>query len=215
MYRVVYSGMDMAAFAGAGPEPKLRAELGIPPAAPVVGKVARLFELKGHDLLLLAAEMILKQQPETRFLLVGDGNLRTELTAEIKARGMEKNFVFTGLVAPDAVPAYVAQMDVLVHLSLREGLPRAAVQALAAGKPVVGLNLDGTPEVVLDGQTGYVCEPGDTAAVAAAVIRLLEQPELRRKLGEAGQALVLREFDWRLMAERIEEQYYEVLEVKN
>lgn len=209
-YQVVYSGMDLGSFRDAKRDMALRQKLGIPADAPVVGIVARLFELKGHDALIDAAPAIIQQFPETRFLLVGDGILRKHLETRIAQAGLTKNFVFAGLVPPEQVPAYIAQMDILVHLSLREGLPRACVQGLAAAVPVVALPLDGTPEVVLHGKTGFLAETGSNtpATAAKAIIQLLESAELRRQMGQCGQELVLQRFDWHRMADILEEEYY-------
>lgn len=210
-YQVVYSGMDMDAFAKARPEPALRASLGIPEDALVVGKVARLFELKGHEYLVRAAPAVVARFPKVRFLLVGDGKLRGELEAEMARLGLAEHVVFAGLVPPAEVCRYTALMDVLVHLSLREGLPRTVVQGLASGVPAVGFPLDGTPEVILDGETGLLCPTGDAAAVAAAVNALLGNPDRRRAMGAAGRDLVRERFSWRRMGNILEAEYRRLL----
>ncbi len=206
-YEVVYSGMDLEAFLNAKPEPELRASLGIPDGSPVVGCIARLFPLKGHDKLIEAAPAIIREVPDVRFLLVGNGILRDSLEAKIHEMGIEKHFVFTGLVSPSEVCRYTALMDVLAHLSLREGLPRVAVQALASAVPVVAYPLDGTPEVVIDGETGRLCRVGDAAEIAARIIELLRDSKLREKMGRRGQETVKTKFDWRRMSRILEEDY--------
>jgi glycosyltransferase involved in cell wall biosynthesis len=213
-YCVVYSGMEIDAFVQATRDRALQEQLGIPPDALVVGKIARLFELKGHEYLIAAASPVVRAFPNVRFLLVGDGNLRARLEREIAARGLRSHFVFAGLVPPDAVPRYTALMDVLVHLSLREGLPRGVVQALAAGVPAIGFALDGTPEVIRHGSTGLLCPPQDTEAIAAAVCQLLGDPERRCQMGRNGRALVHERFCWRRMVDTIEQQYFECLQRK-
>lgn len=215
LYRVVYSGMNMEPFLTARPEPALRRSLGIPDGVPVVGKIARLFELKGHSYLLDAAPHIAAALPEVRFLLVGDGVLRGQIAARAAELGLADRFVFAGLVPPAAVCRYTALMDVLVHLSLREGLPRTVVQALATGVPAVGFALDGTPEVIIDGVTGRLCSPGDSQAVAAAVIGLLQDDAARQRLGAAGRERVRSQFCWRRMAAIIEQEYVDGLRRKN
>ena len=214
-YRVVYSGMDVNAFVSAEAEPELRAQLGIPPDALVVGKIARLFEMKGHDFLIAAAPRIVAEHPNVKFLLVGDGSLRESLEEMIAAQGLQDSFVFSGLVPPNEVCRYTALMDILVHLSLREGLPRTVVQALASGVPAVGFALDGTPEVVLDGKTGFVCEPEDVGQVTDAVLKLLGDPELRHSMGENGRELVRERFPWQRMVEVLEAEYAECVAAKN
>jgi len=102
----------------------------------VVGTIARLVKLKGHDDLFAVAPELVRRCPQIKFLLVGDGAYRTRFEALARSLKLERHFVFTGLVPPDDVPSLVGIMDALVHLSLREGLPRALPQALAAAKPV-------------------------------------------------------------------------------
>ena len=207
-YAVNYSGMDLQSFLDAKPDPELRARLGIPAGVPVVGKIARLFELKGYEHLIEAAPAIVQAVPNVRFLIVGDGKHGPLYKQMIAEKGLTSHFAFAGLVPPHEVPRYTALMDALVHLSLREGLPRTVVQALAAGKPAVGYALDGTPEVILDGKTGFLCQPGDVRAVEKAVIRLLTEPGLAGTMGSAGRELVRVRFDWHTMTDQIEQEYF-------
>ena len=211
-YKVVYSGMDIRAFSEATPDRRLQESLGIPEGAPVIGTVARLFPLKGHDTLIEAAPAVLREFPEARFLFIGNGILKEKLEAKIARMGMTRNFVFTGLVPPDEVARYIPLMTVMAHLSLREGLPRAVVQALANGVPVVAYPLDGTPEVVLNGKSGLLVPHENPSEVADALLALLHEPERARSMGEAGRSLVLSRFDWRRMSDILEEDYREALE---
>jgi glycosyltransferase involved in cell wall biosynthesis len=210
-YSVVYSGMELEKFLKSRPDPELRSQLGIPEGVPVVGKIARLFELKGHEYLLAVAGAIAQEFPQVRFLLVGDGNLRSQLEREVQRLGLQDNFVFAGLVAPGEIPRYTALMDMLVHLSLREGLPRTVVQALATGIPAIGFALDGTPEVITHEKSGFVCPPQDTQAVRDAILTLLRDPERATQMGQAGQAFVREHFGWRTMVERLETGYLELV----
>lgn len=210
-YSVVYSGMDMRAFLEARPDPAVRERLGIPPEAPVIGTIARLFEWKGHEFLVEAAPAVVREFPEVRFLLVGDGVLRDRIQARIRELGLTRNFAFTGLVSPDEIPGLVAIMDVLAHFSLREGLPRTVVQALAGSVPAVAFPLDGTPEVVLDGTTGLLARTADAPDCARALLRLLRNPHLRRDMGRAGRESVRSRFDWRTMADALEASYRALL----
>ena len=206
-YKVVYSGMDTDAFVNAKPDMALRSQLGIPENAPVVGKIARLFPLKGHDTLMKAAPKVIASFPDVRFLIIGDGILRQSLEDEARKLGISGNFVFTGLISPEDVCRYTPLMDVLAHLSLREGLPRSVVQALASSVPVVAYALDGTPEVLIDGETGLIARTEDADDVADKIVSLLFNPELRRKMGVAGQALVSKRFSWRTMCDVLEKEY--------
>ena len=120
---------------------------------------------------------------------------------------MRDRFIFAGLVRPEEIPGYLAQMNVLVHLSLREGLPRTLPQALAAGKPVVAFDVDGAREVCWDGETGFLIRAEDAGGVATAVIRLLQDKMLAAKLGNRGRELVHAEFSEDLMVQQINELY--------
>jgi glycosyltransferase involved in cell wall biosynthesis len=202
-YVTIRSGIDLEAFACATP-----IEL---PAGPVVGKIARFFDLKGHEFLLAAAPRIVAEVPAVKFLLVGDGVHRERFEQRARQIGLRENFVFTGLVSPAAVPRYIAAMDVLVHLSLREGLPRALPQALAAGKPVVAFDVDGAGEVCRDGETGFLVRAEDVTGLAEAVIRLLQDQALAAKMGALGRQLVRQEYGVEMMVTRLEALYRQLL----
>ena len=139
--------------------------------------------------------------------MVGDGKWRQRFEFQARTLGLEKQFIFTGLVPPGEVPRHVGIMDALVHLSLREGLPRALPQALAAAKPIVAYDCDGAREICITGETGFLIQPGDTASVAEKLIQLAESPELRQKLGDRGQRIVKELFPVDRMVESIYELY--------
>jgi len=210
-YVTIHSGMDIEAFVRAQPDPELQASLGIGAGDRVVGKVARLFRLKGHEFLFEAAPAIVRAVPNVKFLLVGDGLYRQRFEREADRLGLRDRFIFAGLVPPAEIPRYLAVMDVLVHLSLREGLPRTLPQALACGKPVVAYDVDGTREVCRDGETGLLLPAEDTRGLAAAVIRLLREPALARSMGTRGRELVRAQFSEALMVQRLDELYQRLL----
>jgi glycosyltransferase involved in cell wall biosynthesis len=206
-YVTIYSGMNVDAFLNAQSDPKLRAALGLHEDDVVVGKVARLFRLKGHEFLFEAAPRIVEAVPNVKFLLVGDGIYREKFEQQACRLGLRDRFVFAGLVPPQEIPRYMALMDVLVHLSLREGLPRTLPQALACGKPVVAFDVDGGREICLDGQTGFLVRARDSVALANAVIRLLQDKALAARMGEQGRELVKERFAEALMVQKIDELY--------
>lgn len=209
-YKVVYSGIELDPFLKSDADCELRKKLGIPDNAPVIGTVARLFPLKGYEDFMPAAEIVSRKHPETCFLIVGDGIMKDSLVS--RAESAKMKFFFTGLVAPSEVHKYTALMDVLVHLSLREGLPRAVVQGLASGKPAIGFELDGTPEVIINGKTGFTVKAGDVRGVSGKIIFLLENPEKAKEMGAAGRMMVSGKFDSRKMADMLEEEYIRGLE---
>jgi len=211
LYQVVYSGMEIERFLNAQPEPELRKELGIPENVPVIGALARLFPMKGYEYFMPGAIAVAKRIPDVHFLIIGDGILHDDLVAQAKEAGLEERFHFAGLVAPSQVQRYLAQIDLLWHLSLREGLPRSVVQVLGCGKPAIGFALDGTPEVVLNGKTGYCTAPEDVAAVVEHSCEILSCPERKKQMGEAGKALVAERFAHQRMADILETAYQELL----
>jgi glycosyltransferase involved in cell wall biosynthesis len=186
-FTTVYSGMELDWFLNSKADgAAVRREFGIPEDAPVVGKIARLFPLKGHDELLDAAPEIVRRIPNVRFFLIGDGILYDHLRERARAAGILDNFVFAGLIQRERIPEMLAAMDVVVHTSLREGLARVLPQALAMGKPCVSFDIDGAPEAVLDGQTGYLVRAYDYQTLADRISRLLADPELRATMGANG-----------------------------
>ncbi|MBE6370457.1 MAG: glycosyltransferase family 4 protein [Lentisphaerae bacterium] len=213
-FKVVYSGMELDRFLNAKPDPALRAELGIPENRPVVGAVARLFPRKGYEDFFPVAARVVQACPDTCFLIMGDGPMRSEYEKKVAELGLKDQVFFAGLVSPDRIAEYIALTDLVAHFSLKEGLPRVAVQALAEGKPVVAYPLDGTPEVVLDGKSGFLTPPGDHEAAAAAVVSLLKQQEKRQAFGEFGRNLVRDKFPWRKMSDFLIEDYRNFLAEK-
>jgi glycosyltransferase involved in cell wall biosynthesis len=193
-YTLVRSGFDLDPFLTATNDPGIRKRLGLKPDDFVVGKIARLVDLKGHEDLVAVAPSLVINHPGIKFLLVGDGNLRAGMEEKIRQLRLSSHFVFTGLVDPTAVPALIGVMDMVIHLSQREGLARALPQALAAGKPVVAYDCDGAGEVCLDGRTGFLVPADNRKLLVEAVSKLAANPELRKKLGETGRGLVRSQF---------------------
>ncbi|MFO0885834.1 MAG: glycosyltransferase family 4 protein [Pirellulales bacterium] len=212
-FTTIFSGMEVEPFVQANQTRQAtRAELGIADDEIVVGKIARLFHLKGHRDVILAAKEVVAKHPKTKFLFVGDGILRGELEAEIAKHGLQGNFVFTGLVPPQQIPRYLGAMDLLVHASLREGLARALPQALIAGKPVVSYDVDGAREVCITGETGYLLPPQDISGLAEAIGNLVVDKELRDRLGQEGQKRFRQQFDHHFMTQRIRSLYEGLLQ---
>ena len=214
-YQVVYSGMDIEAFLNAQRSDALRQKLNIPSDAKVIVTLARLFELKGYDDVLKGFPMVLQAIPNAHLLIIGDGVLRESLEAEAAEKGFADKVHFAGLISPDKVPEYLILGDILWHLSLREGLPRSVVQALACGIPACGYQLDGTPEVIHHNITGICVPARDIEAIVQGTIELLQNPEKARQAGAAGRELVRERFDKERMAKILLEDYLSVLKRKN
>ena len=214
-YQVVYSGMDIAAFLNAQRSEELRKLLNIPSNAKVIATLARLFELKGYDDVLKAFPQVLAKVPDVHLLIIGDGILRQSLEAEAQAGGFADKVHFAGLISPDKVPEYLIQADILWHLSLREGLPRSVVQALACGIPACGYQLDGTPEVIHHGITGCCVPPRDIESIVEGTIGFLQDKARAQQAGLAGRKLVEERFDKERMAKILLDDYINVLKRKN
>src|SRR5258706_1490898 len=210
-YTQVWSGFDLQAFLSAANDAKLRAQLGLSPNDIVVGKIARLFKLKGHDDLIDVAPALVRNFPQIKFLLVGGGEWRARLEGRVHSLGLKKNFVFTGLVAPEAMPSLVGIMDIVAHLSLREGLPRALPQAMAAARPVVAYDCDGAREVCVDNETGFLLRPGDLAGLGDRLLRPAREAALRERLGQCGRQFVRERFGVERMVDELYKLYMRLL----
>ncbi len=212
MFRTIYSGMELDWFLNAKFDAnEIKREFGIPLDTPVVGKIARLFPLKGHDQLMDAAPEIVKRVPNVRFFLIGDGQLLEHLQERARKHGILENFVFAGLIDRTRIPEMISAMDVVVHTSLREGLARVLPQSLAMGKPCVSFDIDGAREVVINDYTGYLVEAFDSVGLANAVARLLEDEELRETMGKNGRKHVDPNFRTEKMVADISEVYQMLL----
>ena len=211
-YSIIYSGMDVDAYLDAAPlREETRRQLGIAPQDVVIGKVARLFQLKGHEFVIRALPRVRERCPQARCLFVGDGVLRDELAALAARLGVADRVTFAGLVPPQRVPAMISAMDVLVHASLREGLPRVLVQGLLCEKPVVTYALDGAPEVVIDGVTGRLVPPGSVDELADALVEAIEHPDRAAAMAREGRRRFADRFRIRTMVDDTAALYRELL----
>jgi glycosyltransferase involved in cell wall biosynthesis len=189
---VIENGCDLRRFAPSGTATTVRQELGLGARDRVLLVVGRLEPQKGHRVLLDALAAIRAEADAVCLVCVGEGGERPALEAQAARLGLSGAVRFVGFRSD--VPRWLAAADVVVLPSFYEGLPLAAMEALAASRPVVATSVDGTPEVVVDGQTGLTVPPGDRVALAAAICRLLRDPLLARRLGQAGRRWVEERF---------------------
>jgi len=211
-FRTIYSGMDLDPFLRRDYDTgALKRHFGIRADEPVVGKVARLAPLKGYEFVIRAMQEILLHVPKAKFLFVGDGPAAVDIRRQVYDAGLQNHVIFAGLVPASLVPTYIALMDVVVHASLREGLARAIPQAMLMEKPVVAYDLDGTPEAIEDGVTGYIVPPESVHELALKTVDLLQHPDKAREMGRRGMDLARRRFDTRIMVEQIDRLYQELL----
>jgi glycosyltransferase involved in cell wall biosynthesis len=218
---VIRNGVDVSRFAGKHNGGQLRAELGLPPRAPLVATLARLNRLKGMEYFLEAAVRVAKRIPEARFLVVGDdlragsgvlqdgAGSRTALQRHAVELGLGGRVVFTGFRLD--VPELLSETAVFVHPSLSEALPNVVLEAMAAGAPVVATRVGGTPEAVEEGVTGLLVPPRDAPALAQAICKLLQSPDLASRFGQAGRQRVAEQFSLERMARETEHLYLKLL----
>lgn len=188
---------------------QLRAELGVGAGDPLVGIVARLVPIKRHEDFLAAAALVARGVPAARFLVVGNGERRAELEALAERLGLAGRVRFVGW-RRDLDRIY-ADLDLVVLTSANEGSPVSVIEAMAAGRPVVATRVGGVPDLVEDGTSGLLVPAGDPRGVADAVTALLEDPERRRAMGEAGRARVYPAFDAGRLLDGIDRLYGDLL----
>jgi len=177
----------------------------------VIGMIARMFPYKGHEDLMKFASQLLGKWTDVDFLIIGDGPLHSGWDEWIKTHPQWKSrFVFTGRVAPEEIPACLQKMDVLIHLSLREGLPRTVAQALAAAKPVCVYDIGGTSEIVENEVTGFLVSPGDLRGMVNRIDQIRKSPKASRLMGEKGREKVRSLFSPEKMGNEIIQLYKEL-----
>jgi glycosyltransferase involved in cell wall biosynthesis len=203
---VVPLGLDLHDFLDIdGPTGQLRAKLGVPRDAPLVGIVGRLVPIKDVSTALAAIERI----PGVHLAVVGDGDERPALEAEARTRGIADRTHFTGW--SDDIPGVMADLDVAILSSRNEGTPVSLIEALAAGRPVVATDVGGVAFVVEDGRSGYVVPPGDASALAERTDRLLANPDERAAMGRRGREYVRARFGSERLVDDIRALYDEML----
>ena len=208
---VIHNGCDFTRFDPAHrPPPNLRASLGIGPSDPVAVVLGRLEPQKGHHMLLDAFCRVRRRWSRAHLICLGEGALRAELESRAAALGLAGAVHLVGYQRN--VGDWLALADVSALPSFYEGLPLAAIESLAAGRPVVATSVDGTPEVVLHERTGLLVQPGDVAGFAAALDRLFTNPEEARRLGRAGRIHVTEHFDQRQQVRETADVYSAVVQ---
>lgn len=207
--RVIDNGIDTDRFAERRPTPELRSSLGIQADAFVIGTVGALSREKGHTFLLRAAPEVIESLPSAVFLVVGDGPERPALREEAVRLGVSDRVVFAG--SRTDIPEILGIMDLFVLPSVQEGLPMALLEAQAAGVPTVATEVGAIPAVIRDGVTGLLVPPGNPAAIADSIVRLLSNPDAARSMAASGAARVRDDFSADVMARKYLDLYREIL----
>ncbi len=178
----------------------------IAPDAVVLVTIARLFMLKGHKYIIDSARVLSRRFKNVVWLFVGDGNLADSFKKQVSSLGLADRIKFTGLLPPSQIPLAIQSSDILVHCSLREGLARTLPQAMLCGKPAISFDVDGAREVVNE-NTGRLIEPRNIEQLTVSCAELIEDKQLRDKLGAAGRDFVKEKFAPERMVDTIESVY--------
>lgn len=213
--RVIRYGVDLEPYLQAGEFSKEgRSELGVPGDGRFVGVVGRLVEIKGQDVFIEAAAKLAHRYPDASFLLVGDGPARGDYERLTRLLGLAERVQFLGWRRD--IPRLLAKLDVVVLSTAFdfEGTPLAVIEALAAGRPVVATAVGGVPEVVRNGETGFLVPPRDPGALADAIATALDDPGYAAKLGRQGQQVVRALYGRDRMVDETERYFAECLEAQ-
>jgi glycosyltransferase involved in cell wall biosynthesis len=209
---VIRNGITLSRFAAKSRNAVLRRELGVPLAARLVAVFSRLNRFKGVEYFLDAASLLAGKFPDVYFLVVGDGLNKEELEEYARHLGLGQRIVFTGFRSD--VPDLLSEVAISVLPSLSEGTSNTLLESMAAGVPVIATRVGGNPEVIVDGVSGLLVPPRDSAALAAAAARLLEDEELALALGLAGKCRVSELFSQEGSVLQTEHLYQRLVEAK-
>lgn len=207
--RQVYSAIEFGAYQSSLDIKAARERLDLPAQVPVLAVIAQLIPRKGHRFLLQALPTIIERHPATQVLFVGEGAEEADLRQQVNDAGLAHCVKFLGY--RNDIGDILRACDLLVHPATMEGFANVAMQAMAAGIPVVSSAVGGMPESVRDGISGLLVPPQQPPALAEAVLRLLDDPALRQRLGQQGKSIVEREFNTDAMVEGNLRVYAELL----
>ena len=210
--KVVYNGVDALPYCEASDVSLCRRELGIPQGDHIVGVVGNLYPVKGHQYFIEGIPAVLQTCPNTSFLFAGRGELETQLKEQVHRLGLDKRVHFLGL--RQDIPRILALLDVFVLPSLSEGLSMAILEAMIAGKPVVATKVGGNPELVVEGETGFLVPPRDSHALASRVATLLTNKQQAVQFAEQGRRRAEGQFSLATMVRAYQLLYEQCLQSK-
>lgn len=208
---VIPLGFDLAPFErpAAG---VFRKELGLGAGEKLVGIVARITAVKNHELFLDAAALVKERVPAARFVIVGDGELRSRIEQRARDLDLEDSVILTGWRSD--LPEIYADLDVLALTSLNEGTPVSVIEAMASGCPVVSTRVGGVPDLVDEDVTGLMAGSGDARGLAEAIARLLTEPDLARRIADSARTFALERFRVERLVADVQKLYEELLRAK-
>jgi len=175
--------------------------------------IGRLISTKGPQILIEAAKLVIEQISDVKFLIVGDGPLRTRLEEFVKKNNLSNNIVFLGRV--DDIRTTMKDGDVYVRPSITDGMPYGILEAMAAGLPVIATNIAGTPDIIIHGKTGHLIKCGDAKKLASAILDLLENPNYMENLAKNGLKFVTSKYGWQDVYKSYENCYQKLFDDKN
>ena len=188
---------------------RIRKDLGVDSGTCLIGTVGRLTPVKGIPYLLETARMLLRQGANVKVLVVGDGNIRPDLMTQTRDLGISDNVVFLG--HREDTDVLLQALDIFALPSLSEGIPMALLEAMAASRAVVASRVGGIPEIIEDEVEGFLVEPMDVNRLTERCRRLIESPDVARRMGEQARKRVERDFSATVMADRVASVYKELL----
>jgi glycosyltransferase involved in cell wall biosynthesis len=177
--------------------------------SPVVGIIARLSSVKGHEYLIRAAKFILAERSDIQFLIIGDGPEENKLKRLVKSLNIEKNIFFHSSILDTARPLSI--IDIFVMPSISEGLGLAILEAMASGLPVVASNVGGIYSLVLEGENGILVAPKNPQALKEAVLKLINDKKLCLQMGRKSREICGSKFSLDIFAEEVEKVYREII----
>ncbi len=198
---VIYNGIETTPFEQASGA-AFRKALGIAPDAPLVGFVGQLDSRKGIGVILTAFDHVINRIPQAKLVFVGEGPLREMIESEIRVKEWQDSVFLTGF--SDDIPEVMQAIDLLILPSFWEGFGIVIIEAMAASKPVISTNISSMPEIIVEGETGFLIEPGDSDTLAERIIALLQDEALRKRMGEAGLQRVDSMFSYTAMINHLE-----------
>jgi len=201
----VHNGLDPEEFNINRVNTDVRARFRIPQEYPVIGIIARLHPVKGHDVFLQAAHELQKELPHTRFLMVGSGFHRPWIEAEVERLGLVGKAIFTGFM--EDIPSVLAALDVLIVPSYSEGFGLTAIEAMAMGIPVVATRVGGLPEIITHQANGLLIAPGDSKDLTKKILWLLDNPVKAEEMIVQGKRTVADKFTIQGMVDKTQELY--------
>lgn len=202
---VIYGGIEELKVISEEEKDRLRESLGIGKEDIVIGMVARLAEVKGHVYFIEAADTVLRTYKNVKFLIAGTGPKEKELKELAEKKGLSDKVIFVGYV--EDVGKIYNIIDINVITSISEALCLSLIEGMCLGKPCIGTNTGGIPEVISEGHNGLLVPVKNPEAIAGAIVKLIQNPELRRTMGEKGREIMTQKFRAEIMAEKVEKLY--------